>query len=176
MQVTLPIRTAIVIVFAVVGFFVIDFTHMSASMAFVAGALLTGVVLLLLHVATSDSHAVTQSTSSTRPTASQKRKSPKKAPADTDLSIIDNDAELTTLYIGNLAYRVQEKAIKAHFAQYGYVDSVRLMKDRKTGKRKGFGFVEVSSDDAQAMIDNLNDTQFSERTLKVRLAKEKGND
>ena len=84
--------------------------------------------------------------------------------------------DLTTLYIGNLAYKVPEKAIKTHFAQYGYVDSVRLMKDRRSGKRKGFGFVEVGANDAQRMIDNLNDTEFSERTLKVRLAKEKGND
>lgn len=84
--------------------------------------------------------------------------------------------ELTTLYIGNLAYKVPEKAIKTHFEQYGYVDSVRLMKDRRSGKRKGFGFVEVGANDAQRMIDNLNDTEFSERTLKVRLAKEKGND
>lgn len=89
--------------------------------------------------------------------------------------IIDGH-ELTTLYIGNLAYKVPEKAIKTHFEQYGYVDSVRLMKDRRSGKRKGFGFVEVGANDAQRMIDNLNDTEFSERTLKVRLAKEKGND
>lgn len=87
-----------------------------------------------------------------------------------------NKDDLTTLYIGNLAYKVPEKAIKAHFEQYGYVDSVRLMKDRRTGKRKGFGFVEVNAQDAQRMIKKLNDTEFSERTLKVRLAKEKGND
>lgn len=89
---------------------------------------------------------------------------------------ITDGHDLTTLYIGNLAYKVPEKAIKTHFEQYGYVDSVRLMKDRRSGKRKGFGFVEVGVNDAQRMIDNLNDTEFSERTLKVRLAKEKGND
>ncbi len=89
---------------------------------------------------------------------------------------ITDGHDLTTLYIGNLAYKVPEKAIKTHFEQYGYVDSVRLMKDRRSGKRKGFGFVEVGANDAQRMIDNLNDTEFSERTLKVRLAKEKGND
>ena len=86
------------------------------------------------------------------------------------------NGDLTTLYIGNLAYKVPEKVIKSHFEQYGYVDSVRLMKDRRSGKRKGFGFVEVGAQDAQRMINNLNDTEFSERTLKVRLAKEKGND
>ena len=81
--------------------------------------------------------------------------------------------ELTTLYIGNLNYKVNENAIKAHFEQYGYVDSVRLMKDRKTGRRKGFGFVEVDAGSADKMITKLNDSTFEERTLRVRLAKEK---
>jgi len=82
-------------------------------------------------------------------------------------------SELTTLYIGNLPYRSKEASIKTHFEQYGYVDSVRLLKDRRTGKPKGFGFVEVASDTANKMIKKLNDTTFEERTLKVRLAKEK---
>lgn len=84
--------------------------------------------------------------------------------------------ELTTLYIGNLNYKVNENAIKAHFEQYGYVDSVRLMKDRKTGRRKGFGFVEVETAGADKMITKLNDSVFEERTLRVRLAKEKVED
>lgn len=83
---------------------------------------------------------------------------------------------LSTLYIGNLPYRIKEQAIKAHFSQYGYVDSVRLLKDRRTGKPKGFGFVEVASDKADIMIKKLNDTIFEERTLKVRLAKDKSED
>ena len=84
--------------------------------------------------------------------------------------------ELTTLYIGNLNYKVNENVIKAHFEQYGYVDSVRLMKDRKTGRRKGFGFVEVDASSADKMITKLNDSTFEERTLRVRLAKEKSED
>ena len=84
--------------------------------------------------------------------------------------------ELTTLYIGNLNYKVNENAIKTHFEKYGYVDSVRLMKDRKTGRRKGFGFVEVDINSADKMITKLNDSTFEERTLRVRLAKEKSED
>lgn len=79
----------------------------------------------------------------------------------------------TTLYVGNLPYKATEQAVKEHFSAIGYVASVRLMKDRRTGKRKGYGFVEVDSQAAHDMIDNLNDTEFQERTLKVRLAKEK---
>lgn len=76
-----------------------------------------------------------------------------------------------TLYVGNLPYRVHEGEVKALFSQYGEVNSVRLVRDRKTGRRKGFGFVEMSQDDAYKAMDTLNDQIFHERTLKVREAK-----
>ena len=79
----------------------------------------------------------------------------------------------TTLYVGNLPYRANEQAVRDHFSEQGKVFSVRLMKDRRTGKRKGYGFVEMDSRDADKVIRNLNDSEFQERTLKVRLAKEK---
>ncbi len=83
------------------------------------------------------------------------------------------EEETTTLYIGNLAYRVNEGNVREHFAKVGEVRSVRLMQDKRTGKKKGFGFVEVNSADAEKMISTYNDTQFNDRTLKVRLAKER---
>ena len=79
----------------------------------------------------------------------------------------------TTLYVGNLPYRANEEAVSSHFSEQGNVVSVRLMKDRRTGKRKGYGFVEVESKNAENIIKNLNDSEFQERTLKVRLAKDK---
>ncbi|MCV2886624.1 RNA-binding protein [Aestuariibacter sp. AA17] len=79
----------------------------------------------------------------------------------------------TTLYVGNLPYRANEQAVKEHFSELGNVHSVRLMKDRRTGKRKGYGFVEMDSKDADHVIKTLNDSEFQERTLKVRLAREK---
>lgn len=85
------------------------------------------------------------------------------------------NADTTTLYVGNLPYRANEDAVKAHFSKQGQVESVRLMKDRRTGKRKGYGFVEMAAHDAQNAIKSLNDTEFQERTLKVRLAKDKVN-
>ena len=63
--------------------------------------------------------------------------------------------------------------VKELFEQYGYIQSVRLMKDKHTGKRRGFGFVEISANDANKAIDALNDTEFQQRTLKVREAKDK---
>lgn len=78
-----------------------------------------------------------------------------------------------TLYVGNLPYRANEAAIRQLFSEHGQVFSVRLMKDRQTGKRRGFGFVEMAEDDAESAISALNESEFQERTLKVREAKDK---
>ncbi|MBU3005150.1 RNA recognition motif domain-containing protein [Paraglaciecola arctica] len=87
-----------------------------------------------------------------------------------------DSSTVSTLYVGNLPYRADEEAVQAHFEQQGNVVSVRLMKDRRTGKRKGYGFVEMNAKGAAKAIKNLNDSTFQERTLKVRLAKEKVED
>jgi RNA recognition motif-containing protein len=79
----------------------------------------------------------------------------------------------TTLYVGNLPYKSNEEAIQDHFETIVKVNSVRLMKDKRTGKRKGYGFVEVESKGADKAIDKLNDKEFQQRNLVVRLAKEK---
>ncbi|GLP95241.1 RNA recognition motif domain-containing protein [Paraferrimonas sedimenticola] len=81
-----------------------------------------------------------------------------------------------TLYVGNLPYRVHEGEVKALFASYGSVQSVRLVRDRKTGRRKGFGFVEMNEDGAKKAMSKLNDFIFQERTLKVREAKSQDSD
>ena len=81
--------------------------------------------------------------------------------------------EVKTLYVGNLPYRANESALRELFSTYGVVHSVRLMKDKHTGKRRGFGFVEISAVAADSAISSLNDTEFQQRTLKVREAKER---
>ncbi len=78
-----------------------------------------------------------------------------------------------TLYVGNLPYKANEDAVRELFQQYGAVLNVRLMKDRQTGRRRGFGFVEVSARDAGKVIQKLNDFEYEGRTLKVREAKER---
>jgi RNA recognition motif-containing protein len=83
------------------------------------------------------------------------------------------NAITATLYVGNLPYRANEAAVKDYFASFTEVQSVRLMKDRKTGKRKGYGFIEVITGDIDAVIAKTNDSLFQERTLKVRPAKDK---
>ena len=88
----------------------------------------------------------------------------------------DNVDEVSTLYVGNLPYRANEQAVQEYFEEQGKVVSVRLMKDRRTGKRKGYGFVEMDAKGASKAIKHLNDSIFQERTLKVRLAKDKVED
>ncbi len=85
----------------------------------------------------------------------------------------DSGEEAKTLYVGNLPYRANETAIRELFSQHGTVHSVRLMKDKHTGKRRGFGFVEMSASTSDEAIAALNDTEFQQRTLKVREAKER---
>ncbi|NQY86281.1 MAG: RNA-binding protein [Colwellia sp.] len=81
--------------------------------------------------------------------------------------------DVKTLYVGNLPYRANETAIRELFSNHGTVQSVRLMKDKHTGKRRGFGFVEMAANDIDKAISALNDTEFQQRTLKVREAKDR---
>lgn len=100
----------------------------------------------------------------------------KGVPADVAISskpAAEYKGETTTLYVGNLPYRANEDAVKELFQRFGTVVNVRLMKDRQTGRRRGFGFVEVAAKDGNKMIQKLNDFNFQERTLKVREAKER---
>lgn len=75
------------------------------------------------------------------------------------------------LYVGNLPYSVTEESLKALFSQFGPVESVVLIKDRETGRLKGFGFVEfeVQADAEKAL--ELNGKDFEGRALKVNMAK-----
>jgi len=85
----------------------------------------------------------------------------------------ESQVNTTTLYVGNLPYRANEGSVRELFAQHGQVVSVRLLRDKQTGKRRGFGFVEIATADSKKAISALNDFEFQERLLKVRLANEK---
>lgn len=84
----------------------------------------------------------------------------------------DDDSALPTktLYVGNLPYKANESHVRDLFAQHGDVFAVRLMKDKRTGKRRGFGFVVMAATHAQSAIDALNEHDYMQRTLKVRIA------
>lgn len=78
--------------------------------------------------------------------------------------------ETKTIYVGNLPYKANESQVRKLFAEYGRVKSVKLMKDRFTGKRRGFGFVEMPAAKADIAITSLNNSLFGDRTLKVTQA------
>ena len=76
------------------------------------------------------------------------------------------------LYVGNLAYRVSSSDLEQMFSQYGSVESAEVISDRDTGRSKGFGFVEMSSDsEARAAIDALHDQEHDGRRLTVNEAR-----
>ena len=76
------------------------------------------------------------------------------------------------LYVGNLSYDMTSSAMEALFTPHGTVQSAEVIQDRETGRSKGFGFVEMSSDaEAQAAIRALNGQQQDGRALTVNEAK-----
>ncbi len=76
------------------------------------------------------------------------------------------------LYVGNLSYDVSSSDLEQLFAAHGTVESAEVIADRMTGRSKGFGFVEMSSDqEAQAAIAALNGQDHSGRALTVNEAK-----
>ncbi|WP_261903287.1 RNA recognition motif domain-containing protein [Vibrio fortis] len=79
-------------------------------------------------------------------------------------------ASTQTLYVGNLPYKANESHVRELFSEHGEVFAVRLMKDKRTGKRRGFGFVVMASNDVNNAIASLNDKDYMQRTLKVRIA------
>jgi RNA recognition motif-containing protein len=77
-----------------------------------------------------------------------------------------------SIYIGNLSYEVTEEDVNSVFAEYGTVKRVQLPTDRETGRMRGFGFVEMSSDaEEEAAIEALDGAEWMGRDLKVNKAK-----
>jgi RNA recognition motif-containing protein len=78
------------------------------------------------------------------------------------------------LYCGNLSYNMGSAELEQLFGQFGSVKSAEVISDRDTGRSKGFGFVEMGSDqEAQAAIDGINGTEHDGRTLTVNEARPK---
>jgi len=81
----------------------------------------------------------------------------------------------TKLYIGGLSYNTTEDALKDAFSQAGTVTSASIIMDKMTGRSRGFGFVEMSSDEeAKNAIDMWNGKEFEGRTLTVNEARPLG--
>jgi RNA recognition motif-containing protein len=76
------------------------------------------------------------------------------------------------LFVGSLAWATNDDSLKTFFEQAGAVESASVIMDRETGRSKGFGFVEMTSDDeAKAAIDQLNGKELDGRPVVVSMAR-----
>jgi hypothetical protein len=83
------------------------------------------------------------------------------------------EGQATSLYVGNLAYRVQSNKLQQLFSRYGKVYSVRIMTDRETRKPRGYAFVEMDNQGAQRAMRELNEHEFYGRSLRVSEARQR---
>lgn len=78
------------------------------------------------------------------------------------------------IFVARLNFKTQREDLEAAFAKFGEVSSAKIVKDRETGRSKGFGFVEMpNDDDAQKAITALNETDLDGRTIVVKPANPK---
>ncbi len=81
-------------------------------------------------------------------------------------------AQEKKLYVGNIAYSMDNDSLKEMFTPFGDVTSAQIIMDRDSGRSKGFGFVEFSNTkEAQAAIDKMNGKEFDGRALTVNEAR-----
>ena len=78
------------------------------------------------------------------------------------------------LYVGNLSFNTENVDLEKLFSESGSVESVNIIKDRSTGRNKGFGFIEMKTEqEATSAIEKFNGREFEGRTIRVSLAKDK---
>ncbi len=76
------------------------------------------------------------------------------------------------IYVGNLSYEVTEEDLRLALEEFGQVETVNIIKDKYSGRSKGFGFAEMASkDEAQAAIEGLNGKELKGRALNVNEAR-----
>jgi RNA recognition motif-containing protein len=77
------------------------------------------------------------------------------------------------LYVGNFPYSVDESQLREMFSAYGEIQEIALIKDRETGRSKGFAFITFASQQAAEKALALNGKEIDGRALKVNMAQEK---
>ncbi len=79
---------------------------------------------------------------------------------------------MTNIYVGNLSYHMTDDQLRDAFAEFGTVNSARIIMDRDTGRSKGFGFVEMENDgEAQEAITKMDGQEIDGRPVKVNEAR-----
>ena len=76
-----------------------------------------------------------------------------------------------TLYVGNLPWSTTDTSLTEAFSAHGAVISSRIITDKETGRSRGFGFVEVEDEDADKMVEAMNNNDFDGRQIVVNEAK-----
>ena len=77
------------------------------------------------------------------------------------------------LFVGNLPWSVTDQDLEEMFTPFGSVDSAKVITDRETRRSRGFGFVEMADDSANAAIGDLNDSEVEGRKLTVNEARDR---
>ena len=77
------------------------------------------------------------------------------------------------LFVGNLAWGVDDAQLEELFREYGEVESARVITDRDTGRSRGFGFVEIDVSDVATVINALNGREIGGRPIRVNEAEDK---
>ena len=81
------------------------------------------------------------------------------------------------IYVGNLSFEVTEEELREAFEEFGEVSSVNIIKDKFSGRSRGFGFVEMpANEEAQAAIDGLNGKDMKGRSLNINEARPRTDD
>ncbi|MBB3188604.1 RNA recognition motif domain-containing protein [Microbacter margulisiae] len=76
------------------------------------------------------------------------------------------------IYVANLSYNTTSDSLQELFENYGEVSSANIIKDRETGRSRGFGFIEMPSEsEGQMAIDELHETNFEGKTINVSIAR-----
>lgn len=83
------------------------------------------------------------------------------------------EKQMQSIYVGNLSWGMTSEKLQEVFEKVGAVTSSRVITDRETGRSKGFGFVEMSEEDANKAVTELNGQEVEGRTIKVNLAEDK---
>lgn len=79
-----------------------------------------------------------------------------------------------TLFVGNLPWRINDEDLEKLFEEHGKVHSARVITDRETGRSRGFGFVEMDADAADACMEEMNGKDIDSRPLRVNEANQRG--